>query len=40
MPNDLLAGRVEQLAIGFAPQSNSGSFAYYIHSEMVNQLTQ
>lgn len=38
MPHDLIAGRIEMLPIGFAPQSDSGSLGYYIHSAKIRQL--
>lgn len=38
LTEDLLAGRVELLPIGFTPQSDSGSLAYYIHSEKIQRL--
>ncbi|MDX1286351.1 MAG: pyruvate formate lyase family protein, partial [Draconibacterium sp.] len=34
----MLAGRVELLPIGFTPQSDSGSFAYYMHEGKISQL--
>ncbi|MDX1286451.1 MAG: hypothetical protein R3182_15655, partial [Draconibacterium sp.] len=37
-PGDLLAGRVEILPNGFTPQSDSGSFAYYMHEGKISQL--
>lgn len=38
LSGDLLAGRVELLPIGFTPQSDSESLAYYIHSEKTERL--
>lgn len=37
-PHDLLAGRVELLPIGFTPQSDSGSFDYYINNGKVDYM--
>ncbi|MDX1284073.1 MAG: pyruvate formate lyase family protein [Draconibacterium sp.] len=37
-PNDLLVGRVELLPIGFTPQSDSGSFAYYMNEGKIWKL--
>ncbi len=37
-PKDLLAGRIEMLGIGFTPQSDSGSFAYYMNEDKVENI--
>ena len=35
---DLLAGRIDLLPIGFTPQSDSGGFGYYIHTGKTSAL--
>lgn len=37
-PNDLLAGRMEILPIGFTPQSDSSSFGYYINTAKISGI--